>query len=89
MQLQELNKKHRLMDPWIAVDCIKQKIVSWTLTINFFFNGSIGMEDTECMDKFVKFNDTNFLFIKKIKNLESTSNSWIYFRERERERERN
>ena len=28
------------------------------------------MEDIECMDKFLKFNDTIFLFIKKIKNLE-------------------
>ncbi len=49
---------------------MKQKIVSWTLTINFFFHGRIGMEDTECMDKALEFNDTIFLFIKKIKNLE-------------------
>jgi hypothetical protein len=28
------------------------------------------MEDIECMDKFLKFNNAIFLFIEKIKNLE-------------------
>ena len=70
MQLQELNKKHREDRSWTAFYYMKQKIVSWTLTINFFFHGSIGMEDTECMDKALEFNDTILLFIKKIKNLE-------------------
>ena len=70
MQLQELNKKQRLDRSMNCTQLYKTKIVSWTLTINFVFYGSIGMEDTECMDKFVKFNDTIFLFIKKIKNLE-------------------
>lgn len=53
----------------------KRKIVIWTLTIYFVFCRSIGMEDIECMDKFVKFNHTIFLFIKKIKNLDKKGKS--------------
>jgi hypothetical protein len=55
------------------IDC--KKVVSRTLTINFFIHGSIGMEDIECMNKFLKFNNTIFLFIKKIKNLEKNIDS--------------
>ena len=68
MQLQELNKKHKGDGSMNLIDCKKTKF-SWTLTINFFFHGSIGMEDIECMDKFLKFNNAIFLFIEKIKNL--------------------
>jgi hypothetical protein len=33
------------------------------------------MEDIECMNKFLKFNNTIFLLIKKIKNLEKNIDS--------------
>lgn len=44
-----------------------------TLTINFVIHRSMGMEDAECMDKFLKFNDSIPLFIKNVKNLEETT----------------
>ena len=49
---------------------MNQNMASWRLTINFLFYWGIGMEDTECMDKFVELNNTISLFIKKIKNLQ-------------------
>lgn len=40
------------------------------LTINFIFKRCIWMKYAYCMDKFFKFNNIIFLFIKKIKNLQ-------------------
>lgn len=54
----------------ISCYCRNQKIDSGALTIYFFFHWGVGMEYIECMDEFLKFNNTIFLFIKKIKNLE-------------------
>ena len=52
-------------------DYLIQKIASLKplLTVYFLFQRSIGMEDAESMNKFVEFNDSILLFIKKIENL--------------------
>ena len=49
-----------------------------TLTINFLLQRSVGMEDTECMNKLFKFNNSISLFIKKIKYLKWWLDKWTW-----------
>ena len=49
--------------------------VQFEHTINFFIYRGIRVENTECMDKFIKLDSPIFPFVEKIKNLKKKQNS--------------